>query len=161
MTKTELLEKIRISRAALLETIEKVPVERRDEPGVSGDWSVKDILVHLTGWEGQLVTLLYQLRSGAPLTAVHFSGKDVESVNAGWFKQGRARSWEAAWQDLLGLGTQIPRRVNEFSDAELNSVKLNPKLRGKALWEWIAADSFEHEDEHRAAIEAWLKKAGL
>jgi hypothetical protein len=160
MTKTELLEKIRASRAALLTVLESVPPERREEAGVSGDWSVKDILVHMTYWEGQLVTMLFQLRSGAAPTTVQFGGKDVEQINAAWFQQGRSRPWDLALRDFTGLGTQIPRRVAEFSDAELNTVKFHSKLRGIALTAWIASGSFEHEDEHRAAIQAWLEKQG-
>jgi hypothetical protein len=158
MTKNELLDRIRVSREALLKTLESVPPERRDEPGVSGDWTVKDILVHLTYWEGQLVTLLYQLRNGAPPATIHFSGKNVDQVNADWFQQGRSRAWEAAWSDFAGLGKQLPRRVGEFSDAELSSPRFHPRLRGQPLAAWIASDSYEHEDEHRAAIEAWLNR---
>jgi len=159
MTQIELLEKIRLSRQSLVAVLETVPFERRDEPGVSGEWSVKDILVHLTYWEGQLVTLLFQLRSGAPPSTVHFGTRDVEEVNAAWFQQGRSRLWEMAWRDFTGLGTQLPRRVQEFNDAELNSTRFHPKLKGQPLSEWIASDSYEHEDEHRAAIEHWLKHA--
>ena len=158
MTKNELLEKIRASREALQAVLESVPPERRDQAGVSGEWSVKDILVHLNFWEGQLVTMLFQLRGGAAPTTVQFGSKDVEQINAAWFQQGRERAWDAAWSDFLGLGKQIPRRVGEFSEDELNTVKLHPKLRGLSLARWIASDSYEHEDEHRAAIEAWLQR---
>ena len=158
MTKNQLLEKIRASRQALTAVLESVPPERRDEPGVSGDWSVKDILVHLTYWEGQLVTLLFQLRGGSAPATVHFSGKDLEEINAAWFRQGRERTWEQAWRDFTGLGAQIPRRVGEFSDAELSTVKLHPKLRGRSLTVWIASDSYEHEDEHRETIQIWLAR---
>ena len=34
------------------------------QPGVVGQWSLKDILVHLTLWEAELVTLLFQARQG-------------------------------------------------------------------------------------------------
>jgi hypothetical protein len=159
MTKTELLENIRASRQKLVEVFEAVPIERRDEPGVTGDWSAKDILVHLTYWEGQLVTLLFQLRSGTAPNTLHFSGRNVDEINAAWRAQGRSRAWEAAWSDFSGLGTQLPRRVGQFSDEELNNPRLHARLRGRPLSDWIASDSYEHEDEHRAAIEAWLSRA--
>jgi hypothetical protein len=157
MTKNELLESIRVSRAALTAVLESVPPARRNESGVCGAWSVKDVLVHLTYWEGQLVTLLFQLRNGAPLSGAQFSGKSIDEINTAWYQQGRSRAWEPAWNDFIGLGVQIPRRVNEFSEAELNSPKLHPKLRGQPLSAWIRGYGCEHEDEHRAAIEVWLK----
>lgn len=159
MKKADLLEKIRASRQALLETLEKVPDERRAEPGLAGGWSVKDTLVHLTYWEGQLVTLLFQLRSGSQPTTLHFSGRDVDEINAAWFEQGQGRAWEQAWSDFQGLGIQLPRRVAAFNDEELNQAGTFKRLGTRPLWDWIVGDSSDHEDEHRAAIEAWLKTA--
>jgi hypothetical protein len=156
MSKDELLQKIRDSRQALLETLEKVPPDRRTEPFPDGGWSVKDTLVHLNYWEGQLVTMLFQLRSGAPPTTLQFSGKNVDEINTAWFQQGKTRSWEMAWHDFNGIFNQILRRVGAFSDSELNRPSFHPRLKDRPLWDWIAGDSFEHEDEHRATIESWL-----
>jgi len=156
MTKDELLQKIQDSRQALLETIEKVPAERRAEPFSVGGWSLKDTIVHLNFWEGQLVTMLFQLRSGAAPTTLHFSGKNVDEINAAWFLQGKSRDWEMAWSDFNGLLNQLTRRAGAFSDSELNRPSFHPRLKNRPLYDWIAGDSFEHEDEHRAAIEDWL-----
>lgn len=156
MNKDECLQKIRASRLALLAVLESVPEDRRDEAGLAGGWSVKDSLVHLTYWEGHLVTMLFQLRSGAPLSTVHFSNRSVDEINADWFTKGKVRDWEMAWSDFNGLEKQIVRRIDAFTDRELNNPRLNPKLDGKPLWEWIASDTFQHEDEHLEVIQAWL-----
>ena len=157
MNKDELLDAIRAARKAMVETIELIPAERRGEPGLAGGWSVKDSIVHINYWEGQLVTMLYQLRAGAVPTTVHFTDKTVDEINASWFAQGKTRSWDMAWADFNGLGGQILRRVGEFKDRELNDPTFHPKLEGIPLYEWIGNDSYGHENEHRAAIEAWLK----
>ena len=113
--------------------------------------------MHLNFWGGQLVTLLYQLRTGAPLTTISVaSNLDVEAINRHWFEQGKDRPWELVWTDFNGLHNQTLRRVAEFNDAELNNPRLHPKLRGKPLWRWIAADTYEHDAEHTRAIRAWL-----
>lgn len=159
MTKNELLQKINVSRQALLETIDKVPLERRAEPLSDGGWSLKDHLVHLNYWEGQLVTMLFQLRSGAAPTTAHFSGKNIDEINASWYLQGKDRSWEMAWNDFNGILIQILRRAGAFSESELSRPAFHPRLKNRPLWEWIAGDSFEHEDEHHATIEEWLSAA--
>jgi hypothetical protein len=159
MKKDECLQKIRASRQALVAVLESVPEERRTEPGLAGGWSVKDSLVHLTYWEGHLVTMLFQLRAGAPLGTVHFSNRSVDEINADWFEKGKNRAWEMAWSDFNGLAKQIERRISDFDERELNNLRLNPKLDGKPLWEWIANDTFLHEDEHREAIQAWLGRS--
>jgi hypothetical protein len=158
MNKDELLQKIKDSRQALLDTLAKVPREQRSQPLSDGAWTLKDLIVHLNYWEGQLVTLLFQLRSGAVPTTAHFSGKNVDEINAAWYQQGKERGWEAAWNDFSGLHAQILRRAGAFSDAELNRPSFHPRLKEHPLWEWIAGDSCDHEDEHRAQIEAWLEQ---
>ncbi len=157
MNKDELFQKIQESRQALLAAIERVPAERRVEPVLDGGWSIKDAIVHLNYWEGQLVTMLYQLRSGAAPTTQHFSGRDVDEINAGWFAQGKSRSWEMAWSDFTAIPTQLQRRIAAFSDTELHQPSFHPRLKNRPLIDWIVCDSFEHEDEHRAAIVAWIE----
>ena len=46
----------------------------------------------------------------------------------------------------------------EFSDSELNRASFHLRLKNRPLWEWIAGDSCDHEDEHRATIEGWLAR---
>ena len=72
MNKTELLEALEDSRQEMLEMIEDLADEILLLPGVNGNWSIKDILAHLTYWEGQVVTLLFQVLRGVskPSTAL-------------------------------------------------------------------------------------------
>ena len=39
---------------------------RMDEPGVAGHWSMKDIIVHLTGWDQYVVARVQAARRGEP-----------------------------------------------------------------------------------------------
>ena len=47
------------------------------------------------------------------------------------------------------------RRIEDFSDQELNDEKRYRWLGGRPLWAWIAADSYEHEYEHSLQIKVW------
>lgn len=160
VTRDELLARIRAARQELLDAIDAFPPEQRELPCVLGEWSLKDTLVHLNYWGGQLVTLLYQLRSGAPLTTLTIDPLlDVDALNRRWHLQGKDRPWDLAWADFSGVHTQTLRRVAEFSDEELNNPHLNPKLRRQPLWRWIAADTCEHEAEHARTIRAYLEQS--
>ncbi len=162
MTQSELVARIRAGRQVLLAVLARVPPAERETPGAMGEWSVKDTIVHLNYWGGQLVTLLYQVRSGqTPATLSVAPDLDVEAVNRRWHAQGKNRPWEAAWSDFNGIHAQVIRRVKEFSDAELNSTTIEPKLRGRPLWSWVAADTYDHDEEHARAILAWLEAKGL
>jgi len=45
--------------------------------------------------------------------------------------------------------------VKDFSENELNNEQVYNWLDGRALWVWIAEDSYKHEAEHAENIKEW------
>jgi len=156
MKLTEVLSRVEEGRKAWVDLLESVPVERREEPGACGEWTAKDVLVHMNYWQAYLVTMLFTLRQGGAVKTVN-SEAEVQENNRRWHEQGKDRPWEVAWADSEGVHRQILRRVKEFSEEELNRVNLHPALGKKPLWQWVAQDTWEHEEEHAAMIREWLK----
>lgn len=159
MEKTELLEALEDERQELLEMLEDLPDEALLEPGVVGDWSIKDILNHLTFWEGQVVTLLFQAQRGVdkPSTA-QFGAESVETLNQRWYLTGKERSLDVIWQDWLGVRKQTIRRVGEMSENDLNDAGRFGWAKGIPLYQWVLDDSIEHEEEHADQIREWLER---
>ena len=158
MDKTELLEELEEGQQELIDLLADLPDEALLEPGVVGDWSVKDILAHLSHWEGQLVTLLFQAKQMPKPTTVHFGKEKVDALNERWRAVGQDRALELVWQDWLGVRKQTIRRVGELSEKDLNDPQRYPWLKGVPLWQWIANDTLEHEDEHADQIREWLDR---
>ncbi len=157
MKLTEVLSKVEAGRKAWVDLLESVPVERRDEPGACGEWTLKDVLVHMNYWQAHLVTMLFNVRQGGTVKTVN-SEEEVQENNRRWHEQGKDRLWELAWADSEGLHRQILRRVKEFNDEELNRSNLHPALGKKPLWQWIEQDTWGHEEEHAELIRQWLPK---
>jgi uncharacterized protein (TIGR03083 family) len=155
MTKDEILDALEDEREKLLDAIEGLDDEQLSAPGASGDWSVKDMLYHLTMWEAELVKLLWQAKQEAPPTTIHFGKVDVDSINARWFELGKDRPLEQVLDDLQAVRKQTVRRVETFNDADLNNPQRYPWLKNHPLWVWIAEDSFKHEAEHAEQINTW------
>src|SRR5512141_1307663 len=145
MDKTELLEALEDSRLEMVEMLEDVPDELMSMPGVVGSWSIKDILDHLTHWEGQIVTLLFQAQHGAgqPSTA-HFGKESVDVLTQRWYEASRERGLATVWDDWTGVRKQTIRRVSEMSDHDLNDTQLYPWLNGTPLFQWVLNDTVEH-----------------
>lgn len=156
-SKSEILAALDDSRESFLETIESLSEEDLTEPALANDWSVKDILFHLSRWEGELVKLLWQARQGLKPSSIHFSSPDVDAMNARWAAESRLRPLEQALEDFHAVRNQTLRRVEAFSDHDLSDPNRFPWLGGRPLSEWIAGDSYEHEAEHAAQIQAWKK----
>jgi hypothetical protein len=161
MNKDEILDILEDSREVFLEAIDGLPDEALLEPGVVGEWSIKDIIVHLSMWEAELVKLLWQAGQGQTPTTAHFSGAQVDDLNAAWQASGQERPLERALEDFEGVRKQTVRRVMAFSEQELSDPKHYPWQRDYPLSEWIENDSFGHESEHTAEIQAWRARRGL
>ena len=157
MKRKELLQKLSSTRMKMLATLEKIPEEQLLVPGVIGDWSIKDLLTHLTMWEAELVTMLWQIERGRKPSTAHFGPKSVDQLNDEWHQSTKDREYALVFSDYSGVRKQTERRVMAFSDEDLTNPKLFSWLKGKPLWNWIANDSFEHEEEHHAEITAWIK----
>jgi hypothetical protein len=157
MNKTELLEALEDSRQELLEMLEDLPDETLLKPGVIGEWSIKDILFHLTYWEGQMVTLLFQVQRGMlkPTTA-HFGSENVDTLNQHWYEAGKERALDIVWQDWAGVRKQTIRRLADFHDQDLTDPQRFPWAGGKPLYQWILGDTVDHEEEHTDQIREWL-----
>jgi hypothetical protein len=160
MTKNEILTRLAESRERFLGVISNLSEEEMTRPGVVGEWSVKDILVHLTRWEAELVKLLWQAAQGVRPTTAHFSNIEVDETNQRWFEESRSRSLALALQDFHGVRKQTIRRVKDLPEKSLSDPGFFPWLNGHPLWEWIAGDSFEHESEHAEDVLRWRENRG-
>jgi len=155
MKKETILSALSDSRKKFLLLLDDLSQQEMEKTGVIEGWSLKDLLVHLTRWEAELVQLLWQAKAGIQPTTVHFINDDVDIINERWFQESKSRPFNIVWNDFIGVREQTLRRVKEFSESQLNDDSFYTWLAGRPLSEWIAGDSFDHEAEHTQDIRAW------
>jgi hypothetical protein len=156
MNKGELLTHLEESRELFLSCIEDLSDSDLIEPGVIGDWSIKDILVHLSRWESELIKLLWQIATHQHPTSLHFDPKlNVETVNLEWFLEGQSRPLERVLEDFHAVRNQTILRAEKFSENELFDPQQFSWFKGRPLVTYIENDSFGHEEEHIVDIEKW------
>lgn len=153
MKREELMERVRASRERWNEVLARVPVERMTEPGVAGEWSVKDIVAHLTWFDREMIGLV---------EAKAFIGSDLWELppherNAEIHKRNRDRSLpEVATEAGLVFGVLVDL-LGRLSDQDLADPQCFPGMPE----DWVPGDifaqnTFEHYDAHAAALERWL-----
>jgi hypothetical protein len=158
MKKHALLLALEESRDELLDVLDDLEDDEFFIPGVVDDWTIKDVLAHLTMWEAQLITLLWQARHGQKPTAIYFSGLSDDEINARWYQEARNRPLNLVLSDFHGARNQTIRRVEEFSEHDLNDPQRFSWSGGSSLWKWIFGSSVEHDREHTEQIKAWVAK---
>jgi hypothetical protein len=156
MNKQELLSAMETSRREILASIAGLSDEQMLTPGAVGEWSVRDVLQHISLWEAETVKLLAHVKQGRRPTGERWAGRlDVDALNARWHAETKDRPLEAVRADFTAVRQQTQRRLNDVSDEELADAHLFPWLKGRPLWKYVFEDTAEHDAEHAAQIRAW------
>lgn len=164
-TKAALLADIETTHAALEATLARVPSSQMTTPGVTGEWSVKDILAHIAVWRSRAITQMFKAEQGQPPKleippALAKAANWLELLNAQEYAAQKDRPLERVMADFSGSHRQLVKRLSGWGDeAALFDRKRHPALNGRSLAEMAWSESAEHEAEHRAEIEAWLDRA--
>lgn len=158
MTRSEILATLKHSRAEMERALAGLTEAQMTEPGVVGEWSVKDLLAHLTAWEVQVVTTLGQLQRGQRIKSVPWTDEEAQTLNAQWHADYRDRPLDNVLADFRAVRPQTARQVERLSEADLQEPR--KFLSGDSLEKMIAVETFEHEAEHLPHLRAWRAGKG-
>lgn len=162
MTKAQLLERMRAGRAEWEALLAVVPESRMIEPDVEGEWSIKDILAHVTVYEQWTADQLEGVLRGETEMVVRpdlppgADSNDTDKQNAAYAAAYRDRPLDeiAAWSR-----EEFPRllaAVEALPEDILITPGRVPLMRGGVLWELVAGNAYDHYASHAIAIRAWL-----
>ena len=164
MDKTELLSMIRAERACWETLLAEVGEAQMTQAGVEGEWSVKDIVAHITAYEGWIVARLQSALRDETLR-LEIDQLDLDQRNARIFEENRSRPLHDVLAESQQVFQQLLTLVQALSDEDLTDPhRLEPVLDplwtdGLPVWKCIAADSYEHYGQHIPSIRAWLDKS--
>jgi hypothetical protein len=150
-TKTELLRAAEHEYRALRASIEDLDERRLTEVWL-GDWSVKDIVAHISGWHRELAPALERLARGERPNPQGVSYDDVDAWNAKFAAARKATSAREVLNDLERSHADFMRAA-----AAVPTERLQP---GKTAWKIVDLNSAHHYKEHGDQIRAWRAAKG-
>jgi hypothetical protein len=117
------------------------------EPGVTGAWSVRDIIAHVTWWEEEALTHLPLILAGGkpPRYSVTYGG--IDTFNAQMTEQKRNLSLS----EVLRQRDDTHRRLIDF----IQSVPEDQFTRETRFRRRLRLDTYGHYPEHAEAIWKW------
>ncbi|HET9111591.1 MAG TPA: DinB family protein [Ktedonobacterales bacterium] len=150
--KAEILDQIRATHRPLDAALNQLDPDRMCEPGVNGEWSVKDMLAHITWWEQHL---LRRLRTGRDdLDDLYVEGVDDRSVtdraNADVFVANRDRPLAEVRADFDASYREVLAVIEAMADDVLAT---------DDVYEGISWDTFRHYPAHTTMLTTWLESS--
>jgi hypothetical protein len=117
MNKGQLLKKLEQAWASFTESYAGLSAEQMLEPGVTGDWSVKDILAHVSWWEEEALKYLPLILQGKrpPRYSVLYGGIDAFNAQMTELKRDLSlaevlRQWEGTHARLIDYMRSAPEK---------------------------------------------------
>jgi hypothetical protein len=153
ITKAELLTMIRSARAKSETLLAEIPLALLTEPGVIGEWSIKDIIAHISWGERENIGVVRApAMVGSELWQLSEDGR-----NAAVFEQNRSRSLEEIVSESSQVFEEFLAAVESLSEEELNDPSGFPGM--PVGWRpWRILYDPTHYEEHGQSIEAWLAR---
>ena len=153
MKKEQLLGKIDVAWSALQESYAGLSESQLTEPGVTGEWSVKDILAHVTTWEEEALHHLPGILAGKrpPRYADLYGG--IDAFNALKTEENRQRSLADV---LIRLAETHARLVAYVAAAPEEQFTTDTRFRRR-----IRLDAYGHYPIHTRAISEWRVSKGI
>lgn len=145
--KAAILDRIRATHQPLEALLAQLNPDRMSQPGVNGDWSVKDMLAHITWWEQHL---LRRLRTGHD--DLDGEAEDDQSatdrVNAAVFAANRDRPLADVRADFDASYSEVLAVIGAMADDALASDE---------VYEDISWDTLRHYPAHISMLSAWIE----
>ena len=120
------------------------------EPGVTGAWSVKDIIAHVTWWEEEALTHLPFILTGGkpPRYSVMYGGIDAFNRKMTGLKQSLSLARVKRERD------NTHHRLIEF----LQNVPEDQIVRETRFRRRLRLDTYGHYQKHAEAIRRWRER---
>ena len=157
-SKDQLLSALQNEQAGWKRLLDDIGEARMTEPGVAGEWSIKDIVAHLTGWRrrtvGRFQAALKHEPEPAPPWPPHLQTDD--EINAWIYAANRDRPLADILQESDVVFQQLVDTFSAFPEAEL----LDPNRFGWMEGEPLSGAAFfaHFHEEHEPDMRAWLDK---
>jgi len=147
MERRQVLKRLDDAWQAFQESYAGLSVSQIMEPGVTGAWSVRDILAHVTTWEEEALKYLPVILRGGKTTRYSVAYGGIDAFNA--LMTERKKSLPLA--EVLRQQEETHRRLIAYVErAPEAALRSETRFRRR-----LRCDTYSHYPIHAAAIRTW------
>src|SRR5436190_2471262 len=141
--RTELMRDEDAAWAQLDPLLHMLGPEQMISPGVTGEWSVKDLMAHLASWWAEANAELERMRFGT----FRLERRDIDQVNRRFYEANRD-------VDLGIVNAELHASRNKALEALWGLSELTPHAE-----EWFSESGALHYREHLPDLERFVKES--
>lgn len=153
MNTEQLLKRLDTAWTEFKESYAGLPEAQMLEHGVTGNWSVKDIIAHVTWWEEEALKHLPLILEGGrpPRYSVKYGG--INAFNALMTE----RKKDLSLAEVFKEQTETHQRLIDYIEkAPADQIATETRFRRR-----IKLDAYSHYPIHAKAIREWRKRSGF
>ena len=147
MNRVKVLQRLATAWKALLDSYADLSEGELLEPGVTGAWSVRDIIAHVTWWEEEALTHLPLVLAGGrpPRYSETYGG--IDAFNAKMTAQRK----DLSLSEVLRQRDDVHRRLLSYLE-RVPDDQLASETRARRR---LRLDTYGHYPKHARAIREW------
>ncbi len=162
MNKKTILDSIHVERRRLVENLALLSEEELVQPGVVGEWSVKDLLAHLVDWEQRFLGWYRAgLRGQVPETpAPGLTWGQLHVLNRQIFERNRHRPLDDVMAEFHASYHETLETVEAIPGPDIFAPGRFAWTGRESLATYILANTASHYRWAKTQLRKWIKKKG-
>lgn len=157
-TKAPTLAEMHASFDEINAVVEAIPPERLTEVGVTEEWSARDMLAHMAGYERWVAAALFGDLTGTPPGNQDYYGRDDAPTEADDANDDTSNAWvvahartlpvEAVLAEFRWAHDRLVEAVEACEEADFEDPRRFPFCNGKTLLSILPGQCWGHHREH-------------
>lgn len=157
MAKPDLIARIRKDRAAIAALWQNLSEgQMLHRPGPQSDWSVKDLVAHLSFWERLMMETISRLRQAAAPRSLA-SDAEIDTLNVEVFETNKDRPLDDVLSEFDGQLALVEATIMSLSEVEINDPAHFAQRDNAPLLYHLIGNTFGHYEDHQADLKRYIE----
>lgn len=149
----QLVDLVREGRSQWDALLAQVTEEQMVQPGVAGDWTIKDIIAHISWHEREIIGVL----GSHALVGSELWTLPMDERNAQIFIENEHRSLDDVRAESSEIFPGLCEGLGTLEEEDLTDPGRFPGMPSEwQPWSLIANNTYEHYEQHIPDVRAWL-----
>lgn len=135
---------------------EQVPPEQMEQTGAVGEWSIRDLIAHITWYEKEMLTLLRE-RSLANASSLWELSDDPR--NQAIFDANRGRALRDILTEAKQVYADLLPEIEKLTEADLFQTSQYKGMPSDWIpWQILAENTYLHYRQHSENMRLWIEQ---